>query len=406
MGIVVRSFWCLFCLLLLVTPIAWAANMNSSQKFAWGENVGWITLEGVTVSSSALTGYAWGENVGWISLDCNNTSSCGTVNYGVQNNGSGTVSGYAWGENTGWVSFSCTNTSSCGTVNYGVTINTSNGRFSGYAWGENVGWIVFSCATTSSCATVDYRVTTSLYSSAAGSSTSGGGGGINPVFLVRPEGLAQITINGGASTTVSPAVALTLTAGTNVRRMAVSNYSDFRDSIQEPYQLTKNWYLLPMIATETPLYRTTGVSRTVYVRYFTDQGQPSALISASIRLVAEIRKGVATQPLPSKSKPKPAPPSPARPIGPTVSQKQPPLAAQPPALLSPPPLPALELRPRPAAPPNAVEPEHITFKSVGPPRFLPAARPSLMARIFTSRSFVLFNIIGIIALTLITLFLR
>ncbi len=42
----------------------------------------------------------------------------------------------------GWISFSCENTSSCGTVNYGVTIDF-DGLFDGYAWGENIGWINF-----------------------------------------------------------------------------------------------------------------------------------------------------------------------------------------------------------------------------------------------------------------------
>jgi hypothetical protein len=118
---------------------------NDSSQYAYGENVGWFNFEpnignGVRAVSDKLTGWIWQESFGWVSLSCLNTSSCGTVDYGVTNDGSGNLSGYAWAENVGWISFSCENTSSCGTVNYGVTIDT-DGNFDGWAWGENVGWI-------------------------------------------------------------------------------------------------------------------------------------------------------------------------------------------------------------------------------------------------------------------------
>ncbi len=124
-------------------------NEDESQ-YAYGENVGWVNFEpnipgpnvGAQVADDKLTGFIWAENTGWISLSCENTSSCGTVSYGVTNDGFGNLSGYAWGENVGWISFSCTNTSSCGTVNYSVTID-GQGNFDGYAWGENIGWINF-----------------------------------------------------------------------------------------------------------------------------------------------------------------------------------------------------------------------------------------------------------------------
>ena len=82
---------------------------------AWGDGG-----PGVAVGDFELTGYVWAENIGWVSLSCENTSSCGTVDYGVTNDGSGNLSGYAWGENVGWISFSCENTGSCSTVEYGV----------------------------------------------------------------------------------------------------------------------------------------------------------------------------------------------------------------------------------------------------------------------------------------------
>lgn len=123
---------------------------DTDAQYAWGENIGWLNAEpsgdrgpGVQVEDTGLTGYIWNENIGWISLSCENTGSCGTVNYGITNDGSGTLSGYAWSENAGWISFSCDNTSSCGTVDYNVEVHPYTGIFSGRAWGENIGWISF-----------------------------------------------------------------------------------------------------------------------------------------------------------------------------------------------------------------------------------------------------------------------
>jgi hypothetical protein len=104
---------------------------NQGQKYAYGENVGWINFKpgqgpGVTVTASALTGYAWGENIGWINLS--------PVGGGVENDGQGKLSGFAWGENVGWINFS--------PMNGGVAI-TAQGFFVGHAWGENIGWITF-----------------------------------------------------------------------------------------------------------------------------------------------------------------------------------------------------------------------------------------------------------------------
>jgi hypothetical protein len=154
---------------------------NSGAKYAWGENVGWITARptgeaygpggsGMQVSDTDVTGYLWGENVGWINLSCLNDATCGGAagNWGVKNDGAGNLSGYAWAENAGWISFSCSNTSSCGANTYGVTISNydivpslaQTGKLTGYAWGENIGWISFNCSNDASCGTVNYLVQT------------------------------------------------------------------------------------------------------------------------------------------------------------------------------------------------------------------------------------------------------
>lgn len=131
--------------------------VNDNSQYAWGENVGWINAEpsgnggpGVTVSGAKLTGYMYGENIGWINLNCTNNGTCAsTGNYGVTNDGAGTLGGYAWAENIGWISFSCQNTpATCAsTGNYGVTINPATGLFAGKAYAENAGWIVFDYTT-------------------------------------------------------------------------------------------------------------------------------------------------------------------------------------------------------------------------------------------------------------------
>jgi hypothetical protein len=118
---------------------------NDDSQYAYGENIGWMNFEpdtgdGVQVECDMLTGFVWAENIGWISMSCENTGSCGTVDYGVTNDGWGNLAGFAWAENVGWISFSCDNTTSCGMVDYGVTID-ADGNFDGWAYGENIGWI-------------------------------------------------------------------------------------------------------------------------------------------------------------------------------------------------------------------------------------------------------------------------
>ena len=80
---------------------------NDDSQYGWAENVGWFNAEpascGVQVADFDLSGYLWGENIGWINLSCTNNSTCGTVSYGVTNDGHGNLGGFAWAENAGWV---------------------------------------------------------------------------------------------------------------------------------------------------------------------------------------------------------------------------------------------------------------------------------------------------------------
>jgi hypothetical protein len=132
-------------LILVLAAPAFAENIDpddDGSQYAYAENIGWVNLQpsgaggpGVHVNDFGLTGYLWGENVGWVSLSCANDSTCGMVDYGVRNDGSGTLSGFGWSENLGWINFA--------PETAGVQIDASTGAFSGRAWSENVGWITF-----------------------------------------------------------------------------------------------------------------------------------------------------------------------------------------------------------------------------------------------------------------------
>ncbi len=145
-------------------------TIDSTFKFTWGENIGWInfgTIEGnVHVLNTGLTGYAWIENYGWMNL---NPSSTGANTTSVTNNGEGILGGYAWSEQLGWINFT------------GVTIDI-NGVFSGFATilTDN-SKISFNCANTSSCAGSNFKIVTDWRPIRAqisgGVLLSGGGGG-------------------------------------------------------------------------------------------------------------------------------------------------------------------------------------------------------------------------------------
>ena len=166
-------------ILLCLVGVAYAANINSTNKWAWGGNVGWLNFApthggGVTVYSDHLEGYAWGENIGWIKLGTHTGGSPHTYandaanTYGVNNDGSGNLSGYAWGTNVGWINFNPTHSQ--------VTID-GDGKFDGYAWGENVGWIHFQNADPAYLVQTDWSPTVVALARFVARSAGGGGVG-------------------------------------------------------------------------------------------------------------------------------------------------------------------------------------------------------------------------------------
>ena len=152
-------------LALLIVTAALAANIDSSNKWAWGTNVGWINFNpshggGVTVYDDHLEGYAWAENVGWVRLGTHTGGGTHTYandaagTYGINHDGSGNLSGYAWGTNVGWINFNPGDSQ--------VTIDPANGDFEGYAWGENIGWVHFQNSSPAYKVNTNWRISGSI----------------------------------------------------------------------------------------------------------------------------------------------------------------------------------------------------------------------------------------------------
>jgi len=131
-----------------------ASNIDSTNKWAWNDVVGWIDFydsdSGAVVISSQLQRWAVlkTDTDEYIALDCNTLPPSGTADcdpdFGVDNDG-GDLSGWAWSDTYGWISFSGS------TPDYGVTIDDA-GNWSGWAWNDIIGWISFSGSTP------DYKV--------------------------------------------------------------------------------------------------------------------------------------------------------------------------------------------------------------------------------------------------------
>jgi len=229
-----------------VSASIFSGTIDSAYKYAWGDKCGWINFatsnSNVTIVDDRLTGYIWNEVYGWINL--------APATSGVKNNSQGTLSGYAWGENTGWINFS------------GVTIN-SEGQFTGTASGDVTGTINFNC---SGCTIkTDWRPVSVRTGGPASVPTS-------PSTYPPSQGLL-VLINNGQTATNNLAVILSLQAGSDVKKMAISNSPDFAGSVLEDFQATKNWTL------------TQGDGqKTIYVKFYNEQSQPSVPILASVNL--------------------------------------------------------------------------------------------------------------------------
>lgn len=149
-------------------------TIDSSAKWVWGANVGWInfaaTQGNVHITDTALTGSVWNDLYGWIKLDPSTS--------GVKNTGEGVLSGYAWSSNLGWIDFT------------GVIIN-SNGIFTGQASGANTGIVNFNC--TNCSVKTDWRPASARAVPAGGSGFIAGGGAPSTPSETPYQGVSTTT---------------------------------------------------------------------------------------------------------------------------------------------------------------------------------------------------------------------
>jgi len=138
----------LICLIAGMTN-AWAAStINSTDKFAYGANIGWLNAAGDVANGSVIgeyvcSGYIWSANCGWIHLGSGTPVNAiryqnnSATDFGVNHDGLGNLRGFAYGANIGWINFENTGAPK-------VDLNTGN--LSGSVWSANCGWISLSNA--------------------------------------------------------------------------------------------------------------------------------------------------------------------------------------------------------------------------------------------------------------------
>ncbi|MCK4454199.1 DUF2341 domain-containing protein, partial [Candidatus Parcubacteria bacterium] len=124
-------------------------------------------------------------------------------------------------------------------------------------------------------------------------SCGGGGGGLPPAAYnppaspspspQNPQGEFKVLINDNAEYANNLEVSLTLLAGKDTKRMAISNFSDFRNASQIPYQKEIEWNLCSSDLCLEGEY-------TVYVKFYTQWGQRSEIVSDNIIYRKEVPK--------------------------------------------------------------------------------------------------------------------
>ena len=145
-----RHTYILFLLCLASLTALAQSNIDTTNKFGWGENLGWTnwrdadaTAAGVLVNNTFMAGFIWAENVGWINVGdgapTNNFAyaNVDSTDFGVNIAPNGDLHGLAWGENVGWFNF---DGGAMATPQRPARIEC-DGRLTGFVWGENVGWI-------------------------------------------------------------------------------------------------------------------------------------------------------------------------------------------------------------------------------------------------------------------------
>ncbi len=138
-------------LLLVGTAVIADSTINSTNKFAYSANAGWINFRhdqpsspnGIVFGEYFLSGHAYGANFGWI--DFGDGTPANGIQYqnnsatdsGVNHDGLGNLTGFAYGANIGWINFGWTVITDANRPR----VNLLTGAFSGFAYSANMGWI-------------------------------------------------------------------------------------------------------------------------------------------------------------------------------------------------------------------------------------------------------------------------
>jgi hypothetical protein len=132
---------------LIAVQVDAATNINSTNAYSWGSNIGWINWRGDVanggiIGEDVLGGYIYGANVGWINLGSynpanhlkyqNNSATDFGVNLIKLDSNTAALRGFAYGANIGWVNFEAMGD---------PRVDLTTRQLHGYAYGANVGWI-------------------------------------------------------------------------------------------------------------------------------------------------------------------------------------------------------------------------------------------------------------------------
>jgi len=119
-----------------------------------------------------------------------------------------------------------------------------------------------------------YADTITATTSACASQITGGGASGTALSFLKPTPPLNgfmLQINSGALSSASQDVTLFIRGSTTTPRMSISNDPSFTNAVQESYNITKQWRLTDI---QGP--------KTVYLKFFTNYGVPSDIITATI----------------------------------------------------------------------------------------------------------------------------
>jgi hypothetical protein len=137
-----------FLSLALCSEVRAATTINTTNRFSFAANIGWVDWRGQTNTGAVIgdyvcSGYIYSANVGWIHLGSGaplngiQYQNNWAADFGVNLDAVGNLRGYAYGANIGWINFE--NEGAAG-------LDLCTGNFRGYAYSANCGWISLSNA--------------------------------------------------------------------------------------------------------------------------------------------------------------------------------------------------------------------------------------------------------------------